>query len=164
MTMLFRDVRPGSQKARIWEICDELTKKHGSIPSSREVVDIYVAEGGNPHTGATQHSLWKKAYFAQADEQANDDQAAEQGLRSLGFRPITISPEGHVVIPKDVLRTMMLDSDGRATLSVVEGELRIISPLAALQAMQNRLKGLNMGGGLVSDELIAERRAEAASE
>ncbi|PYE36037.1 hypothetical protein C8J35_102421 [Rhizobium sp. PP-F2F-G38] len=40
----------------------------------------------------------------------------------------------------------------------------VMSQLEALQALQDALKGRNIGHGLVSEELIAERRAEAAAD
>ena len=67
MNMLHRTVRTGSEKARIWQICDELYAQNGRVPSGREVVDIYVAEGGNAGTGFTQYSHWKKEVLAQTE-------------------------------------------------------------------------------------------------
>ncbi|WP_280142405.1 hypothetical protein [Rhizobium sp. NFR03] len=39
-----------------------------------------------------------------------------------------------------------------------------MTQIEALQALQDAVKGLNTGDVLVSEELIAERRAEAAAE
>ena len=38
--MLHKNIRPGSEKARIWQICDDLFSKRGVVPSGREVADI----------------------------------------------------------------------------------------------------------------------------
>lgn len=168
MNMLHLSIRPGSEKARIWQICDELASKDGVPPSGRSVVDIYVAEGGHPGTGFTQYSHWKKEFLSQKQQDggsgANDQDMEKRSLGSVAFRPITISAEGHLVLPKDMCRAMLLDDDGRATVSVVDGELRIISPLGALHRLQRRTRGLVTPGSLVSEELIAERRAEAEAE
>lgn len=164
--MLHETIRAGSGKARIWQICDELASRNGAIPSGREVVDIYMSEGGHEGTGFTQYSHWKKAFLSQeegGDENADVDNHP-RSVGSIAFRPITISPEGYLVLPKDVRRAMLLDSDGRATVCVVDGELRIISPLGALHQLQQRARSLSKADRLVSDELIAERRAEAQSE
>lgn len=158
MNMLHRTVRAGSEKARIWRICDELYARNGSVPSGRDVVDIYVAEGGNVGTGFTQYSHWKKEIMAQTEAEAAND--AEQPA-SLPFRAMTVSADGHLVLPPDVRRAMMLDTDGRVTVSVVDGELRVISPMSAVHQLQRKALSLVRAGTLVSEELIAERRAEA---
>lgn len=160
MNMLHRSVRSGSEKARIWQICDELLERTGHIPSGREVVDLYVAEGGNEGTGFTQYSHWKKALAAQ---RAADDEPMPDAPGSLPFRALSVSPEGHLVLPPDMRRAMLLDADGRVTVSVVDGELRAISPMSAVHQLQRRAAALVKPGTLVSDELIAERRAEAAN-
>ena len=158
MNMLHRTARSGSEKARIWQICDELLASTGRVPSGREVVDIYLAEGGNEGTGFTQYSHWKKELLAM---QAADEQPAPTEPGSVPFRPMTVSAEGHLVLPADIRRAMLLDADGRVTVSVVDGELRVISPMSAVHRLQRRAEGLVAPGTLVSDELIAERRAEA---
>ena len=50
----------GSATALVWEIADELFRKTGAIPTSRQVIDIYVAKGKQESTGRTQFSYWKK--------------------------------------------------------------------------------------------------------
>jgi len=158
MNMLHRTVRTGSEKARIWQICDDLYAQKGRVPSGREVVDIYVAEGGNPGTGFTQYSHWKKEMSALAEA---EDNVIATYPASVPFRAMTISANGHLVLPPDMRKAMLLDMDGRVTVSVVDGELRAISPMAAVHQLQERAVGLVPTGTLVSDELIAERRAEA---
>ena len=158
MNMLHRTVRAGSEKARIWQICDELYARTGRMPSGREVADIYVAEGGNEGTGFTQYSHWKKEALAQAD--TDDDVVATQPA-SLPFRAMTVGSDGQLFLPPDVRKAMLLDGDGRVTVSVVDGELRVISPMSAVHQLQRKALSLVPPGTLVSDELIAERRAEA---
>lgn len=158
MNMLHRAARPGSEKARIWQVCDELYARTGRVPTGREVVDIYVAEGGNEGTGFTQYSHWKREILARAE--AEDDTCATEPA-SLPFRPMTVSADGQLFLPPDVRKAMLLDTDGRITVSVVDGELRVISPMAAVHQLQQKALELVSPGTLVSDELIAERRAEA---
>lgn len=81
-----------------------------------------------------------------------------------GHFPLNITPEGGLVIPRALLDEMMLDPDGRVTAHVKDGELHIISPMAAIRRAQRIAKALDRGEGSVVDELIAERRAEAARE
>jgi antitoxin component of MazEF toxin-antitoxin module len=83
---------------------------------------------------------------------------------SDGYYPLYVAPEGGLVIPRALLDEMMLDPDGRVTARVKDGELHIISPMAAIRRAQRIAKELDRGEGSVVDELIAERRAEAARE
>lgn len=160
--MLYEGVRPGSEKARIWQICDELYAERGIIPSGREVADIYKAEGGNEGTGFTQYSHWKKAL---AEKNAGTEQGETPNLPgSVDFRALSISPDGALLLPADIRRAMALDRDGRVTVQVRDGELTVISPLAAVKRLQRKAQELVPGSVFVSDELIAERRAEAAQE
>lgn len=158
MQMLRRKVRAGSEKARIWQICDELLAERGAVPSGRDVVDIYVAEGGNEGTGFTQYSHWKKQFLA---GQAASDDFPLAAPGSVTFRPMTVSADGSLALPPDVRRAMLLDGDGRVTVGVVDGELRVLTPMAAVRMLQHRAERLAPKGALVSDELVAERRAEA---
>lgn len=161
MNMLHRSVRPGSEKARIWQICDELYARNGAMPTGREVVDIYIREGGNEGTGFTQYSHWKKEMVAHESATASADTAPGSEPGSAAFRPMTISADGHLVLPPELRRAMLLGADGRVTVCVVDGELRVISPMSAVRQLQRRALSLVPEGTLVSDELIAERRAEA---
>ena len=163
MNMLHLSVRSGSEKARIWKICDELLAKNGSPPAGREVVDLYLAEGGNEGTGFTQYSHWKKEYLARQERTGVTD-PSKLSPGNLAFRPLSISAEGQIVLPMDIRRAMLLDGDGRVTVCVVDGELRVISPMAAVRQLQRRTRSLVPAGTLVSDELIAERRAEAEAQ
>ena len=161
--MLHESVRPGSEKARIWQICDELFAKRGVIPSGREVADIYVAEGGNQGTGFTQYSHWKKALAEEKEAGAGKAEGpVEPG--SVDFRALNISGDGTLVLPADIRRAMALDADGRVTVQVRDGELTVISPMAAVRRLQKKARELVPGDRLVSDELVAERRAEAVRE
>ncbi|TVQ57286.1 MAG: hypothetical protein EA355_04815 [Rhodobacteraceae bacterium] len=81
-----------------------------------------------------------------------------------GCFPLNITPEGGLIIPRALLDEMMLDPDGRVTARVKDGELHVISPMAAIRRAQRIAKTLDRGEGSVVDELIAERRAEAARE
>lgn len=160
MNMLHLTVRRGSEKKRIWQICDELLARDGRLPSGREVVDIYVAEGGNGGTGFTQYSHWKKQLQSQSAADA-DLVGEDKEPGAAPFRPLTISQDGHLVLSRDLRKAMLLDQDGRVTVRVVDGELRVISPMTAVRQLQRRALSLVPAGTLVSDEIIAERRAEA---
>lgn len=159
--MLYEGVRPGSEKARIWQICDELFAERGEIPSGREVADIYKAEGGNVGTGFTQYSHWKKALAAKEIAQKVEPSNLPG---SIDFRALNVSADGALVLPADIRRAMALDKDGRVTVQVRDGELTVISPMAAVRRLQARAQELPPSSTLASEELIEERRAEAALE
>lgn len=163
MNMLHLSVRQGSEKARIWQICDELLARNGTPPSGREVADIYMAEGGNQGTGFTQYSHWKKEYLARQD-QAMPREATSLAPGNVAFRSMSVAVDGTITLPSDVRRAMLLDEDGRVTVSVVDGELRVISPMVAVRQLQRRTRDLVPAGTLVSNELIAERRQEAEAQ
>lgn len=166
---LHRGVRSGSQKARIWEICDTLLAERGVAPSGREVVDLYVAEGGNEGTGFTQYSHWKRAHEAARASQCEDRHADAHALAEAstpfepasvdGYFSLWIAADGRLVVPKELWEAMMLDPDGRVTAHVEDGELRVISPLAAIRRMQRIAQKYKKPGVSVVDEFLAERRA-----
>lgn len=155
-------VRPGSEKARIWAICDRLYAERGKIPSGRDVVDIYVSESGNEGTGFTQYSHWKKAIMA--------TQAFQEGPAVFEAQPkavsdeqeyvaLNVSADGRLLIPAKMREAMMLDVDGRVTAYLVDGELRVVSPLAAVRQVQKMAQKFKKPGESVVDEFLAERRA-----
>lgn len=168
---LHQTVRAGSQKARIWEICDTLLRERGAVPSGREVVDRYVAEGGNEGTGFTQFSHWKRALSASGGDPEQVGGLADapvafepQAEAQDGYFPLRVTADGSLFVPSALRDAMMLDPDGRVTAHVEDGELRIISPLAAIRRIQRIAQGHRKPGESVVDELIAERRAEAMRE
>ncbi|CAN7695531.1 hypothetical protein [Pararhizobium sp. LjRoot238] len=163
MNMLHLSVRQGSEKARIWQICDELLAKNGTPPSGREVADIYMAEGGNQGTGFTQYSHWKKEYLARQEKDMQRD-LPSLSPGNITFRSMSVATDGSITLPADLRRAMLLDDDGRVTVSVIDGELRVISPMVAVRQLQRRTRDLVPAGTLVSDELIAERRKEAEAQ
>ncbi|PWV99036.1 hypothetical protein DFR52_104327 [Hoeflea marina] len=160
--MLHEQVRVGSEKKRIWKMCDELLAERGEIPSGREVADLYVASGGNEGTGFTQYSHWKRALAEQQAGAASRASAEMNEPGTVGFRAMNVAGDGTLQLPDDIRAAMLLDRDGRVTVRVEDGELRIISPLAAVKRLQARAEQLIKPGELVSDELIADRRREAS--
>jgi bifunctional DNA-binding transcriptional regulator/antitoxin component of YhaV-PrlF toxin-antitoxin module len=71
---------------------------------------------------------------------------------------------GRVALPADMRRTLGL-AEGDTVYFDLDGEsLRLRSAKSALKGIQDTLRRYAPEEGLVSDELIAERRAEAARE
>jgi hypothetical protein len=150
---------PGSATARVWEIADDLLRRQGSLPSGREVADLYVAEGGNEGTAFTQYSHWKKAYLNHFKR--GSAAPRPEGGRALHLRA---DPAGRLVIPADVVAGMGVGPEGKVTARLEDGELVLIAPQVALRKLRAMVRQFDTGEGSPVDELIRERRAEAARE
>ncbi|MGN6422393.1 MAG: AbrB/MazE/SpoVT family DNA-binding domain-containing protein [Asticcacaulis sp.] len=76
---------------------------------------------------------------------------------------LQIGADGRVLIPSELRRQMRLEAGGVVNAELVDGELRLLSPAVALERLERLFAPLRDGPSLV-DELIADRRAEAARE
>jgi AbrB family looped-hinge helix DNA binding protein len=75
-----------------------------------------------------------------------------------------LSKEGRVLIPAPIRQELGLRPGEPLSVSVVDGEVRIVSRLAALRRMQERLAPLRDPLSSAADELLHERREAAARE
>jgi AbrB family looped-hinge helix DNA binding protein len=74
---------------------------------------------------------------------------------------VTVGPEGRVLIPAEVRRAVGLEP-GTSVVVHVDGEHVVLIPRAAIK---RRLRQMFAGvDGSMADELMAERRAEAAGD
>ncbi|MCQ0986914.1 AbrB/MazE/SpoVT family DNA-binding domain-containing protein [Jiella marina] len=121
------------------------------------MIEAYTAEGGNPNTAATQYAYWKKAYDVR-----HGSKPAQFG--SVGRMRLSVGSDGRITIPAEMRDAMLLRGESAVTAEVVEGELRILSPAAALERVRALVAKHDKGEGSPVDELIAERRAEARRE
>lgn len=71
---------------------------------------------------------------------------------------------GKLVIPASFRRELGIQVGDTVVMELVDGELRVRSRDAAIAAIQNLVRGFVPEGVSVVDELIADRRAEAAKE
>ena len=69
---------------------------------------------------------------------------------------------GKLVIPAAFRREMGITPGDTVIVEMDEGELRVRSLSSAIRRVQERMRELNPEGRLLSEELIADRRAEAA--
>ncbi len=77
---------------------------------------------------------------------------------------LVLGPKGRVLLPADMRATMGLEQGDVITAWLKDGELRMQSYLHGLRKIQVEASSMDAGGVYASDELIAERRAEAAKE
>ncbi len=145
--------------ARVWEIADELTSQTGQRALRKDVIQKYTREGGNTNTASTQYSQWHKSYKKRED---GNNFVAEPG-NVMPVR-LTIGHDGRLLIPALLRDAMMLDKTNTVTAQVVNGELRVLSPVCAIAQLQGLVANMDNGTGSVVDELIKERREEARRE
>ncbi len=75
-----------------------------------------------------------------------------------------LSREGRVLIPAELRRAAGLNENEPLSIYECDGEIRIVSRLQAIRKMQQRMAKYKRPGVSVVDELLAERRDEAARE
>jgi hypothetical protein len=147
----------GTATARVWELADAISAAKGRRARRGEVVEAYVAEGGNANTGSTQYYYW-----TQATARKPRHEAAPELLR--GPLQLRIAEDGGLVLPPELTAGIELGADRKVTARVVEGELRLITPRVALRKLRATAKALAPEGMAVVDEFIAEKRREAERE
>jgi AbrB family looped-hinge helix DNA binding protein len=77
---------------------------------------------------------------------------------------VRVDPQGRMVIPASVRARMGLDQGGEVTMELDEDSLRLRSHHQALRRIQELVRQYVPADVSLADELIAERRAEAARE
>ncbi|MFC5568113.1 AbrB/MazE/SpoVT family DNA-binding domain-containing protein [Rubellimicrobium aerolatum] len=77
---------------------------------------------------------------------------------------VKIVEGGKLVIPAAFRREMGIAAGDTVVVELDDGELRVRSLSAAIRRVQARMRELNPEGRLLSEELIADRRAEAERE
>lgn len=71
---------------------------------------------------------------------------------------------GRVQLPADVRRQLSLSEGDPILIEVVDGEVHLRPMPAAIRRIQERMKPYIRPGESIVDELIADRRREAAAE
>lgn len=77
---------------------------------------------------------------------------------------VSIGPDGRLVVPAAYRRTLGIEGGGQVLLTIDGDEVRLAGRDAAVRRAQGLVKAYVPAGTRLSDELIAERRAEAARE
>ena len=74
---------------------------------------------------------------------------------------LKLGPKGRVLLPADMRAALGLGEGELITAWLKDGELRLHSHLHGLRKIRDEARSLAQSTGYASDELIAERRAEA---
>jgi len=75
-----------------------------------------------------------------------------------------MGPDGQLVIPEEIRQELGLDEGETVVMQIKDGKLQIWSLHQAIRRAQEHMRQYIIPGQSVVDELIAERRAEAARE
>ena len=152
---------PNSKTGRVWRLAEGITRIKGRRAARGEVIEAYVAEGGNPDTASTQYWHWKKAYEVEIEDSCESDHATRERPQSFAAAQLMIGTDGRVVIPAQMRNAMEIGSDGKLTVWVTDGELHMITLPVAIRRAQEMVRNAVPSGASLANELIAERRAEA---
>lgn len=82
----------------------------------------------------------------------------------MSSQAVKIVEGGKLVIPARFRRELGLDIGDTVIVEMAGGELHVRSRRAAIAHAQAIMRGIAADGGSLADELIADRRAEAAGE
>lgn len=147
--------KPGTKTGRVWEIADEITREKSRPAKRREVTERFTAENGNANTANTQYQYWKDWYEQQPDP-LTVSSAKPCNVEAQSFR---VAPDGRFSIPLEMREAMQLREDGRVTVRVEAGELRMVSPAIAVKQVQSRMRKYKKSGVSMVDQFLKDRRA-----
>lgn len=145
----------GTRTERVWSLADRITARKGIKARRGEVIEAFVAEGGNANTAATQYHYWSQQYDAARNE------GSEGETEPVRFS-LRLDSAGRLVVPADIRAAMQVGEDGLLHATLHRGELRLVTPRVALDRARAVLRRHVPPGVSMVDELIAERRVEAA--
>ncbi len=77
---------------------------------------------------------------------------------------VRVDAQGRLLVPKELRDAVDMRPNEKVTLLVEDGEIRIVTVEAATQRIREIAARYPTPGRSLVDELIAERRAEAARE
>jgi len=97
-------------------------------------------------------------------KQAAMEKRSEFERVDMPCRRLEITSDGRVEIPADMRAAMLAESAGPLLAEIVDGELHLITPQAALRKVRRMIAENDWGPGSVLDQLEEERHAEALRE
>ncbi len=90
--------------------------------------------------------------------------AAEFEARVPDRINLQLGPGGRIVIPAVYRKAMQVKEGDRVMASVVDGELRLITPIMSVRKVQKMVRETIPGDDSLADSLIEDRRREYARE
>jgi len=145
---------PGSATGRVWDIADELTRTTGREAKRAEVIARYASEGGNYNTASTQFHHWRNWFRSQG---TTDDGAATNA-------DIEVGEAGRIVLPAAIRKKLGIREGDVLTAEVIDGDI-VLTPLeSGIKKAQALVRRYVPEGVSLVDELLEERRREAARE
>jgi AbrB family looped-hinge helix DNA binding protein len=82
----------------------------------------------------------------------------------MGAVTVKVDASGQLVIPKDMREQLGIPEGGDLRLSVEDGELRAVTVAAEVKELRDLVRPWRREHGSAVDQLLAERRIEAALE
>lgn len=146
--------RPGTKTGRVWEIADEITREKDRPAKRREVIERFTAEHGNANTANTQYQYWRAWHKLQPGP-LTVSSTKPCDVEPQSFR---VAPDGRFSIPLEMREAMQLQEDGRVTVRVEAGELRVVSPAVAVKQVQSRMRKYKKSGVSIVDQFLKDRR------
>jgi len=150
----------GSKTGRVWVIADKLSNETGRKAIRKDVIAACVKAGSNPNTASKQYDDWQKMY-----DNSNDGSEQSSGKFSNTDRQwLEMGLDGRILIPVALRKAMQISPGEKITAWVDEGELHIVSVNVGVQKLQAMVRDQIPEGVSLVDELIKDRREEAAKE
>jgi AbrB family looped-hinge helix DNA binding protein len=107
----------------------------------------------------------KPTGFAEEQTKFTSPPELDDPARERNEARLKIGPGGRVVIPAEMREALGAEEGDTLLASVVDGEMRLVSTQTAIKRAQAIVRAyIPAGGPSLVDELIADRRAEAAAE
>ncbi|WP_249208426.1 AbrB/MazE/SpoVT family DNA-binding domain-containing protein [Gluconobacter albidus] len=75
---------------------------------------------------------------------------------------VNVMPNGRLVLPVGLRKSLGVEKGGQVMAEIVDGEVRLITPDASLDRARALFRKYVPAGMSITDEVIAERRAENA--
>jgi bifunctional DNA-binding transcriptional regulator/antitoxin component of YhaV-PrlF toxin-antitoxin module len=147
----------GTATGRVWELADEITGHQGFKAKRKQVIDAFVAEGGNPNTASTQFHYWSQKHD-EAEQDGSEVKTADNSGGAKATFTLRLDSAGRLLIPVEIRDAMGVDRSGRLTARLIDGELRLISPMAALRRAQKIAEEFKRPGTSLVDEFLSERK------
>jgi AbrB family looped-hinge helix DNA binding protein len=107
----------------------------------------------------------KPSGFAEDQAKFTPAPALDDHASTSSEARLKIGPGGRVIIPAEMRAALGAEEGDTLLASLVDGELRLVSTQTAIKRAQAIVRAyIPAGGPSLVDELIADRRAEAAAE